>query len=142
MIVPRLSCYVPLAGEEPWDQPRPFLCSFPIALHCIIPNQTSTCHLALFFSSLSSFGSPSLNLAPFVSHNHLQRVPQSGAGCCCSQLELVRNTRAPEVDRAFPHLGAGCVAGKQINPPWVRRAAFVSLFLIIAPPPEFPNRAL
>lgn len=58
VIVPWLSCYVHLAGEEPWDQPGPFLCSFPIALHCRIPKQTSTCHLALFSSSLSSFGCP------------------------------------------------------------------------------------
>lgn len=103
-----------------WQQRSPgmklvlFLCSFPIALHCIIPDNTSICHLALFSFAVSIFWippswKPALNLVLFVFHNHLQRALEMGAGCCCSQMELVTNgsqARSPP-DRN---------AGEQIHP--------------------------
>ena len=81
---------------------------------------------------------PALNLVLFVSHNHLQRVLQTGAGCCCSQLEPVTNARAPETGLA-PHLGAGCVAGKQTNPQgWEEQPLCLFIYLSeIAPTPAF-----
>lgn len=120
VIVPRLSCYVVLAGEEPWDPPGPFLCflSFCFTLHNPQPDQHMPPGFVLLLTQ-QFWITPQLKtcfefsplLCPIITYMGL------GADCCCSQLEVVMNTRAPEVDRAFPHLGAGRVAGKQINPP-------------------------
>ncbi|XP_030085303.1 fibroblast growth factor 18 isoform X1 [Serinus canaria] len=103
-----------LVGKERSHGTNPGLSSAHFLLPCTAESPTRPAHAIWLCSPPHSAAldpsswKPALNLAPFVSHNHLQRVPR---------LELVMNTRAPEVDRAFPHLGAACVAGKQINPP-------------------------
>lgn len=127
-----------------WQQRSPgmksvlFPCSFPIALHCIIPDNTSICHLALFSFTVSIFWippswKPALNLVLFVFHNHLQRALRMGAGCCCSQMEPATNVSAPQTGLAPTWLHYG-QADSSVG---FTRPAFAFFIYLWAPVPAF-----